>query len=132
MPIPKKQTHQEKRTIILQFSSVVEKDLNASIRLTSSFISAFRQWLLSRRFKSSEFSNFANCLPAHLELQKVESTSLFTVIRSPFVYKKTREQFGLNKKTWRIHLSLSSTQQVRLLQLLTQLKLPAELTIQIR
>ena len=58
-------------------------------------------------FKSS--ASLDNNGPTNRQIQKaLNSTQLFTVIRSPFVFKKTREQFNLQKVFYNvtIHLSL--------------------------
>lgn len=49
-----------------------------------------------------------------------------TVIRSPFVYKKTREQFGLSSVHRVLTLSASVGQQNVILGCLAELKLPGE------
>jgi ribosomal protein S10 len=64
--------------------------------------------------------------------QKIpQSTKLFTLTRSSFIFKKTREQFGLTKKSYFTSIIIKSkTQQQLLLQLITLLKLPVEIKIQ--
>lgn len=52
-----------------------------------------------------------------------------TVIRSAFVYKKTREQFGLQKRTYRLDFELTKCQQNIFVAWASQLKLPAELVV---
>ena len=57
-------------------------------------------------------------------------TKLFTVIRSPFVFKKTREQFILQKQSYFIIVKLQNPVQKRfLIQCIGSLRLPAELEI---
>jgi hypothetical protein len=61
-----------------------------------------------------------------------QTTKLFTVTRASFVFKKTREQFGLSKKAYVSSIPITSKiQQQVLLQLLNLLKLPVELKIQV-
>lgn len=60
--------------------------------------------------------------------QPKKTTKVFTVIRAPFVFKKSREQFGQAKTTIATNFTLQSNEQHRLLlQLLSVLKVPAEL-----
>jgi ribosomal protein S10 len=64
--------------------------------------------------------------------QKIpQRTKLFTLTRSAFIFKKTREQFGLTKKSYFTSIIIKSkTQQQLLLQFITLLKLPIEIKIQ--
>lgn len=65
----------------------------------------------------------------HNQARKTKSTQTrFDVIRSPFVFKKTREQFGLEKHvcTWVVYLN--AQEQAHLQSQLSQLRLPGELT----
>lgn len=52
----------------------------------------------------------------------------FDVIRSPFVFKKTREQFGLAKHAISVKLNLNPQEQAHLQSQLSMLRLPGELT----
>lgn len=67
------------------------------------------------------------CNSSHQKIK--QTTSRFTVIRSPFVFKKTREQFGLKKHVCEIVLNLNQNEQEFLLPLLSQLRLPGELQL---
>ena len=60
----------------------------------------------------------------------VQSTKQFTVVRSPFVFKKTREQFSSQKLSYRILVKLQNPmQKLFLIQSLGLLRLPCELDI---
>lgn len=65
-------------------------------------------------------------VPKHNQ-HKTESGVRFTVIRSPFVFKKSREQFVLTRKTCFVKLALTKTQQHIYAQHLTATKFPSEL-----
>lgn len=61
-----------------------------------------------------------------------QKTKLFTVIRSAFIFKKTREQFGLTRINYFTSINITSIiHQQLLLQIINLLKLPCELKIQI-
>ena len=57
---------------------------------------------------------------------------IITVLRSPFVYKKTREQFAFQRYNVKITLTLKRSTAEFLLPMLSQLRLPAELKIRLR
>lgn len=80
-------------------------------------------------FKSSVFLN--NNGPINKQTQKeLNSTQLFTVIRSPFVFKKTREQFIKQQLSCSVIIELHSPMQKQLfIQCLSLLRLPVELEI---
>ena len=60
----------------------------------------------------------------------LHSTQLVTVVRSPFVFKKTREQFSSQKLSYRILVKLQNPmQKLFLIQSLGLLRLPCELEI---
>jgi ribosomal protein S10 len=56
-------------------------------------------------------------------------TRKFTVIRSPFVFKKTREQFGLTKHGITLKFNLNGHEQNLLIHYLSLLRLPCECKI---
>lgn len=66
---------------------------------------------------------------ASLEQQQRRVQKTFTVIRSPFVYKKTREQFGLQKHTKVINLILKRQHVSFICRSLSTLTLPCELKL---
>jgi ribosomal protein S10 len=74
---------------------------------------------------------FASYASMYRQIQKAPQRSqLFTVIRSPFVFKKTREQFSLQKQSYFVIVKLQNpTQKQFLIQCLGSLRLPAELEI---
>lgn len=80
-------------------------------------------------FKSSVFLD--NNGPINKQVQKTfNSTQLFTVIRSPFVFKKTREQFIKQQLSCTVTIKLHSPIQKQLfIQCLSLLRLPVELEI---
>jgi hypothetical protein len=68
----------------------------------------------------------------HVQLQNIryiKSRPRFTVIRSPFVYKKTREQYMRLHRACTVVLPMAKPQQQFFLQLLTASKFPAELSV---
>lgn len=75
--------------------------------------------------------NIANC-SVMTNYQKCPSkTSLYTLIRSPFVFKKTREQFGVSKTTYYTSIFITGNTHAKiLLTFIKLLKLPVELKIQ--
>lgn len=124
------QNHSKSKQIILEYHSAVESDVSASIALTSRFLHDLRRWLLTRQAKNTILWDFALRLPVKKAVKSaVKSTKVFTVIRSPFVYKKTREQFALCKRAYHIPLQLTKAQQSIFVQFVSELKLPAELKI---
>lgn len=119
----------KKNLVVLEFSSFVKKDLEASVDLADKFIHALRRWILARSKERPEFYDFARSLSWKPAIKASGSINRFTVIRSPFVYKKTREQFGLHKRTYYIRLNFAKTQKIMFVQWVSQLKMPAELKI---
>ena len=125
-------------TLILQYSSYAEKDIQSSVHLTIKFLSALQRWL-SLRSKSShskihtfarQTRSFAKQLSEHTAgYSNPKPLQRHTVIRSAFVYKKTREQFGLKMRTYRFTFRLTKFQQNLFITWVCQLKLPAELTV---
>jgi ribosomal protein S10 len=80
-------------------------------------------------FKSSVFLDSNG--PIGKQIQKISnSTQLFTVARSPFVFKKTREQFIKQEFSYIIKIKLHSPIQKQLfIQCISLLRLPVELEI---
>lgn len=79
-------------------------------------------------FKSS---TFLDSVPINKRVQKMsKSTQLFTVTRSPFVFKKTREQFTKQQLSYNIILKFHTKIQKQLfIQWVGLLRLPVELEI---
>lgn len=78
---------------------------------------------LSKRFSSLSTIN-------KKQIQTTNSTKLLTVIRAPFVFKKTREQFSLQRLSSHIVITLANSAQKQfLIQNLRLLKLPTELKV---
>jgi ribosomal protein S10 len=133
--------------LVLRFRSSIKKDVIKSASLTCALISELggtlnaryntiyeqKNYVLNRDHQNRAHADFNSALIAALDISKhqsmVQSSALFTVIRSPFVFKKTREQFGLNLYCCDIDLSLSLNQQAFILRSLSQLALPGELKI---
>lgn len=63
---------------------------------------------------------------------KIRSSSVLTVLRSPFVYKKTREQFAFQHHCYGVKLQCSRGVAELLVHLLSQLQFPCELKINLR
>lgn len=136
-------------TLILQYSSYAEKDIQSSVDLTIKFLSALQRWLYLRsKFSHSTVDTFApaakggggllsrptRCFAKRLSehtagYSNPKRLQRHTVIRSAFVYKKTREQFGLRMRTYRFRFRLTKFQKNLFLTWICQLKLPAELTL---
>jgi hypothetical protein len=135
----------------LTFSSVVEHDIMVSLKLTKTFAHRLSLWLLSRRSeepgKKGSFVGFrsdSNPLEQHrifseLAMKITECVEHYsaisrykkrhTVIRSPFAFKKTVEQFRFRRKTCVVVLKANKIQQEFLLQWLSQLGFPCELKV---
>ena len=128
-------TPYEKCNVVLEYSSYAEKDIQASVNLTAKFSNALQRWLHYRNTSYSKSNalalwNFANALVECSErYSSPKSMQRHTVIRSAFVYKKTREQFGLRKCTYTFRFRLTKLQQNLFVAWISQLKLPAELTV---
>lgn len=56
----------------------------------------------------------------------------FDVIRSPFVYKKTREQFALTPYNVRFGCRLGRSEREHVIRLLAAARLPGALQLQLR
>lgn len=90
--------------------------------------------LITKQKQNQVFSCFAKQVVTKNQFKNVQkavqSTHLFTVIRAAFVFKKTREQFTLNKKQYTLTIAIQNkAMQNLLLQCLSSLKLPAEVKI---
>lgn len=144
-----------KQTLVLEISSYAKKDIQASVDLIVRFHNAFQRWqyhretLISSSFKPSCFDKckesksskrsrlslwrFSKELAQHHGRNGYPKSKVrHTVIRSAFVYKKTREQFGLQKQTYILGFSLTKCQQNLFVALASQLKLPAELVVRLQ
>jgi hypothetical protein len=138
--------------LVLQFStfSCEAHAINASLRLLSHLMHrASKQLALNSSLQKSKavkktkavrtvgfdlmHSRHLNSLNAvHVQLQNIgyiKSRPRFTVIRSPFVYKKTREQYMHLHRACTVVLPMAKPQQQFFLQLLTASKFPAELSV---
>lgn len=75
-------------------------------------------------------ARIAGCIH-HAKLNKsISNISLVTVPRSPFVFKKTREQFGISSHTYYTHIKISHKNHTEMLLTgLYMLKLPCEVKI---
>lgn len=123
-------------TLILQYTSYAEKDIQSSVDLTIKFLSALQRWLHFRyapthsKIHTFALRRFAKQLAEYTGgYSNPKPLQRHTVIRSAFVYKKTREQFGLRMRTYRFTFRLTKFQQNIFLTWICQLKLPAELTV---
>lgn len=90
--------------------------------------------LVAQQKHARVFSDFAQQFATKNMCKNVQkapqSTSIFTVIRAAFVFKKTREQFAINNKRYYVTIAIQSkAQQNLLIQCLSLLKLPAEVKI---
>ena len=80
-------------------------------------------------FKWCELFATSSSIPKH-HSKPLHSTQLFTVIRSPFVFKKTREQFSSQKLAYCILVKFENPmQKLFLIQSLGLVRLPCELNI---
>lgn len=85
----------------------------------------FNRWFFKL---SKEFSNLSTVNKRLV--QRKNSKKRFTVIRAPFVFKKTREQFCLQKLSSHVVVNFTSPAQKHfLIQNLRLLKLPTELKL---
>jgi ribosomal protein S10 len=122
-------------TLTLQYSSYAEKDIQASVGLTIKFLNALQRWHHYRNVRYSKtnmlvFWRFAEALSdVTMGYSNPKPLQRHTVIRSAFVYKKTREQFGLRMRTYRFYFRHTKFQQKIFLTWISQLKLPAELKV---
>lgn len=95
----------------------------------------FKKTLQKRHYSNRYFFKSLASLdkkgPISKQLQKTfNSRELFTVIRSPFVFKKTREQFIKQQLSYIVSIDLDSPIQKQLLiQYLSLLRLPVEFEI---
>lgn len=88
-------------------------------------VKAYRKnaYALSQHLAYDTLSHFKK-VPSH--------KPVFTTLRSPFVFKKTREQFTLTQLTYNMHLNIKCpSQQQQIITLLKLVKLPCELKIKI-
>jgi hypothetical protein len=143
--------------LVLQFSTFSCEALNASLRLLShlmhgaskqlAFNSSLQKTKALKKTKTVRtvgktvrtvgfdlmHSRHLSSLNAvHVQLQNIryiKSRPRFTVIRSPFVYKKTREQYMRLHRACTVVLPMAKPQQQFFLQLLTASKFPAELSV---
>lgn len=143
-PKERKEQSNPLNRLVLQFStfSCSPNAINASLRLLNSLMHSVSKkqlnpfsFLQRRKGKGSDLMHgrHLNSLSTvNVQLKNTrytKSRTRFTVIRSPFVFKKTREQFTRLHTACTVVLPTTKPQQQFLLQLLTTSKFPAELSV---
>jgi len=119
--------------LVLEFStfSCSANAINSSLHLLNNLVHSVSKKTLNRSDLMGK-RLFNRLSKVHVELKNTKNTkssTRFTVIRSPFVFKKTREQFTRLHIACTVVLLMSKPQQQFLLQLLTISKFPAELSV---
>jgi ribosomal protein S10 len=130
MPKLNKKSH----LMTLSFTNSINQDLSHSLSLTNEFSARLCRWLIARshflkkeRFFLELALSISSSMPKQVSFSK--SKPRFTMTRSPFIFKKTREQFELRRQTRMILLKLNKSQQELILEFLCQSRFPAELKI---
>lgn len=127
-----------KNVVLLTFIAISKKDLIESLRLSIVFFDQLEQWLLTRSSEAStideynkyrSFSELARMLSLGIQHKYCVNHKLFTIIRSPFVFKKTREQFKLSKYKCVVRLELTKNQLEIVIKWVGQLQLPGEVKV---
>jgi len=100
-----------------------------------SSVSSITGFLFKQRSKKGNRGDFAlakslNCNILTCNAPTLRRMRRYTVIRSAFVYKKTREKFGLLRHVKRLKIHLKTHEQNRLLRYLSLLRLPCECRVQ--
>ena len=151
----KKQT--ETSNLSLSFKSYTLADVNESLSLSCEFVSRLNRFLNWRQKnqKLNSNSHLSPCGPAGESLNLTQpsgkivrslntwksisasrknqiSKRILTVTRSPFVFKKTREQFAFLNHNKLLNLNLSKPACELTLTHLAQLRLPSELKIKFK
>lgn len=115
----------------LRFKAWTKKDLYESLNLSLKLGTHLERFLLQRdKTGVCGLTHYGYALAKmhnHVGL-KPSKASRFDVLRSPFVFKKTREQFGLTQHVCVIKLYLNPQQQAHLQSQLSMLRLPGECT----
>jgi hypothetical protein len=112
-------------------SKILGSQLTNNLKQNSSFAERFQQSYYFDRcfFKLSKQLSSLSAINTKL-VQRRNSRKLFTLIRSPFVFKKTREQFSLQTISSNIAITLANAAQKQfLIKNLRLLKLPVELKV---
>lgn len=129
-------------SVKLTTSSFVKSSLNDTLNVLINLKQKLTKHLLNRnnlkllknqKFDCRHSQNFAQRL-AKIDVRSIntnfnQSTSRFTVIRSGFIFKKSREQFGLTQTCCKYNLNLNKTQMQILAQQLVASKCLSELKI---
>lgn len=154
---PRRGTAQSSLPLALRFESYNPGDAKASHGLALKFFTHSARWLLARRVRSRPPLNDARSQPRsvkpgprpaqvrrNVHLGRYGRSLLgalrqpdvgrghnrrLTVTRSPFVYKKTREQFGLRSTRLTSHLSVDQATLNAMVGVVCRLRLPGELTL---
>lgn len=143
-----KNTKKPKGYVALQFSSVSKESNSTSLNLLNKLNLSIAQLMMIKPNNSKPelktFNTQHHCVHRHRTIfaknlvqryvpkrsqHKTLSCQRFTVIRSPFVFKKSREQFFLTRKTCFVKLPMTKAQQHTYAQHLTASKFPSELQL---
>lgn len=122
--------------LMLRFTSPVKNDVLQSVHLTMRFAERLCSLLTTRLSDTTDHpavselvKNLATVQVKSQHQHMARSMTRLTVIRSPFVFKKTREQFGLQINTCTLVFQLNKRSQHHLLQWISMFKFPAELKV---
>lgn len=106
-----------------------KKRPNSKSNISNSKLLEYYNYFNRFFFKCSKCLSGTHPIKGHLS-QKKPNKQTITVTRAPFVFKKTREQFGLQKLIYHMAISLASpAQKNSLIQNLRLLKLPVEIRL---
>ena len=131
--------------VIFQFYALSEKSINLSLSLFSALNQklalvidhcakqAKQSNVIEQKFINRHSQALVKTLlqnnPVKHHCLKAKSCQRFTVIRSPFVFKKSREQFGLFRFTCKLAMRMTKPQAHLLAQHMAATKFPAELKL---
>jgi hypothetical protein len=117
------------KRLVLQFSeySCNYDSINSSIKMLSKLLQSTEAYY--GRISISEHLDFMPKMTLSNKKNQMKGKSRITVIRSPFVFKKTREQFLLQRLNCTVSLILTKPQQSFLLPLVSITKFATELKI---
>ena len=136
-----------KKMLRLVFSGLVHRDVTKSLKLFSVLCDRISRSMVKQPTTFSDASKIYNKTVSSLALNRhcnvfsrnlvqndvsryvkrhTKTLKRFTVLRSPFVYKKTREQFNLKSVALKVNLTLDKPQQVVLNQTLSNTKFSSE------
>ena len=125
-----------KRWVKITLVSSSLNDIDQAVKLLRYGILKIMDWFFYREsiviyssIVSVTFNNLASLLSEYLEYSTSGSLNKLTVIRSPFVYKKTREQFGFITHKVSILFQCSQFEQELIVMWLNQVKFPVEIKI---